>query len=203
MRCASVYHISTVQDGARTEATENSLPLALTALSLSLSLSLSVCVCVCVCVCRRQGRVFASFATGDFSGSERFGVRHAFAHAGYLLNARKEAPVLDDLEALASNEHWFHTFLSSGGTLLLKPGDIEAHLEANPQLQPDSAAEIETEAEAEAEAEAETETEAEPEAEAEAEAAALPSLDELRALRLDRFAKDDTLEPEPEPESEF
>lgn len=53
-----------------------------------------------------------------------------------LEHLTRGTPEVCSLEAFAG-DHWFHTFVVSGGTLLLNPGDIEVDLEPELESEPD------------------------------------------------------------------
>lgn len=79
-----------------------------------------------------QVLAFAWFATSEtdcptLTGTDRWQARD-------LIVARNAAPEVNSLEAFAG-DHWFHTFVGSGGTLLLESGDFEADLELQPELE--------------------------------------------------------------------
>ncbi len=83
-----------------------------------------------------QVLAFAWFATRENDPPPTLTFGRQIWQARHLFDARDAAPEVHSLEAFAG-DHWFHTFVVSGGTLLLNPGDIEVDLEPELESEPD------------------------------------------------------------------
>ena len=75
---------------------------------------------------------FAWFATRENDPPLTLTLGNQIWQARHLFDARDAALEVRSLEAFFG-DHWFHTFVVSGGTLLLNSGDIEVDLEPEPE----------------------------------------------------------------------